>query len=138
MNKEHTIAVVEPSIDGDSTTVELARETVARGGDATILVLIGRETMDNVTAFSKSENLDIHDGRAIYFERLAKGYEDLFGARVKLIADGAHAERFVFDAASQEQATSVVMPQRLVGRRNWKSAVSKSQVPVLLAPPKAA
>ena len=137
MNKEHTIAVFEPSLDDDSA-VEIARETVASGGDATILVLVGPVTMENASAFSKSENLAPSDGRAIYFERLADNFSERSGAHVKLISDGPRAQRFVFDAVAREHATSIVVPQRLARRRNWKSAVAKSRIPVLLAPPKAA
>jgi hypothetical protein len=135
--KEHTLAVVEPSVD-DDTTVDIARETVARGGEATIIVLLGRKTAANIAAFADSENLGIADGREIYLDRLAASYTSLFGNRVRFVEDGPRAERVVFDEAARGHATSVVMPQRLVGHRNWKSAVSKSQVPVLLAPRKAA
>lgn len=135
--KEHTLAVLEPSID-DGTTVDIARETLARGGDATIMVLLGRATAANIAAFADSENLGIADGREIYLDRLAASYMGLFGNRVRFIEDGPRADRVVFDEVTRGHATSVVMPQRLVGHRNWKSSVSKSQVPVLLAPRKAA
>jgi hypothetical protein len=137
MNKEHTFAVVEPTVDGD-TTVNFARETLARGGDATIIVLLGRETVANIAAFARAEDLSEADGREIYLERLEEMYTNMFGSRVRFVADGWHAERAVFAEATRGNATSVVVPQRLVSQRNWKSAVSKSQVPVLLTPRKAA
>lgn len=137
MKKEHTLAVVEPSLDGDST-LEIAKDTLARGGDATIVILLGRETTANIAAFAAAENLGLADGRAIYLERLSEMYTHLFGDRVRFVVDGRHADRDVFKEVERGHATSVIMPQRLVSYRNWKSAVSKSQVPVLLAPPKAA
>jgi hypothetical protein len=135
--KEHTLAVVEPTVDGDDT-VTYARETLARGGDATIIVLLGRETMANISAFANAEDLSQADGREIYLQRLSETYMGLAGSRVMFVADGPRADRFVFDEVGREHATSVVIPQRLVGHRNWKSAVRKSQVPVLFAPRKAA
>ncbi|MGA9595771.1 MAG: hypothetical protein WBV06_06425 [Acidimicrobiia bacterium] len=137
MNKEHTLTVVEPTLDGDSA-IDLAKETRARGGDTTIVLLLGRETVANVAAFAKAEDLAIADGREIYFQRLTETYENLSGGKVTLVFDGPTANRWVFDQAARSHATSVVLPQRLVNRRNWKASVSKSQVPVLLAPPKAA
>ncbi len=109
-----------------------------RGGDATVIVLLGRETVANMNAFARAEDLTDADGREIYLERLTEMYSELFGNRVQFVTDGWHAERVVFDQARRGQATSVVVPQRLVSHRNWKSAVRKSQVPVQLAPPKAA
>jgi hypothetical protein len=137
MNKEHTLAVLEPTLDGD-ITVNIAKETIARGGDATIIVLLGRETEASIAAFANAEDLTFADGREIYLNRLAAMYTELFGDRVRFVADGRHADRHVFDEAIRGHATSVIVPQRLVGHRNWKTAVTKSQVPVLLAPPKAA
>lgn len=137
MNNEHTLTVVEPTIDG-AATIDAARETRARGGDATIVLLLGRETEANIAAFANAEDLTIADGREIYFQRLTETYEKLTGGKVALVFDGPTISRWVFDRAARDHATSVVIPQRLVNRRHWKSSVAKSQVPVLLAPPKAA
>lgn len=130
MNKEHALAVVEPSLDGD-TTLELAKETVARGGAATVVVLLGRETEANIAAFANAEDLTLPDGREIYLNRLSAMYADLFGDRVRFVIDGRHADRQVFAEAARGNATSVIMPQRLVGLRNWKSAVSKSRLSLI-------
>jgi len=137
MNKEHTLAVVEPTLDGEAT-LEIAKETLARGGDATVVILLGRGMDANIAAFAKAEDLAFADARAIYFDRLSATYGNVFGDRVRFVFDNRHAEREVFAEATRGHATSVVVPQHLVSHRNWKSAVAKSQVPVLLAPPKAA
>lgn len=137
MNKEHTVAVVEPTLD-DDVGLEIVKETLARGGDATVVILLGRETEANIAAFADAEDLAIADGREIYLDRLTATYANLFGGPVRVVIAGRHADRDVFAEAARGRATSVVMPQRLVAHRNWKTAVRKSQVPVLLAPPKAA
>ena len=138
-NTEHTIAVVEPSLDGD-TTLQYAKDVVDRGGRASVIVLLGRETVDGIIAFSDSEDLPLPDGREIYLDRLARQYSELFDGReqVTVVSDGHDANRLVFDRADREAATAVVIPQRLVSRRNWKSSVAKSPVPVVIAPAKAA
>ncbi|MDJ0953269.1 MAG: hypothetical protein QNJ81_06280 [Acidimicrobiia bacterium] len=136
-SQEHTVAVVEPTLDGE-LPVEYARQASDRGGVATVILLIGKETVANIDAFAKSEDLSFPDGREIYLERIADHYSEIGNGRVTIVADGPNANKVVFDRATLQDATSVVVPQRLVNRRNWKSSVAKSPVPVVVAPPKAA
>ena len=138
-SREHTIAVVEPTIDGE-LPVEYARQAFDRGGRATVILLIGKETVANIAAFAEAENLSFPDGREIYLERVADLYSEIFDGKeqVTLIADGPHADRAVFERVARDAATSVVVPQRLVKRRNWKSAVASAPVPVVVTPAKAA
>ncbi len=136
---EHTVAVVEPALDGDST-LEFARRAVEQGGRASVIVLLGRETEAGIAAFAEAEDLTYPDGREIYMQRLAQMYSEQFNGKeqVTIVSDGPVASRLVFDRVARDGATTVVMPQRLVGRRGWKQNVAKSPVPVVVAPPKAA
>lgn len=138
-NQEHTIAVVEPALDGD-TTLHYAKQAVERGGRASVMVLLGRETVAGIAAFAEAEELTFPDGREIYINRLARDYSELFDGReqVTIVTDGHNANRVVFDRANQDEATTVVVPQRLVSRRNWRASVAKSPVPVVITPTKAA
>lgn len=138
-SQEHTIAVVEPTLDGE-TTIDLAKQAVDRGGRATVVVLVNRKTRAAVAAFAHSEELTLPDAWEIYTERLSQAYSDRFsgGGKVTLVTNRRDANRVVFNTAARDEATSIVMPQRLVTRRNWKSSVAKSQIPVLIAPPRAA
>ena len=139
MSHEHTIAVVEPALDGEAT-IEFAKEAFDRGGRATIIVLLGTDTVDGIAAFADAEDLTFPDGREIYMDRLAHNYSEIFNGkeRVTIVADGPDASRAVFDRVNRDGATSVVVPQRLVSRRRWKSSVAKSPVPVVITPTKAA
>ena len=138
-SREHLVAVVEPTLDGE-VPIEIARQAFDRGGKATVILLIGKETVANIAAFSNAEDLTFPDAREIYLERITELYSEIFNGkdRVTIVADGPDANRFVFDRATRDSATSVVVPQRLVSRRNWKSSVAKSPVPVVIAPAKAA
>ena len=138
-NQEHTIAVVEPVLDGD-TTLHFAKQAVERGGRASVMVLLGRETVAGIAAYAEAEDLTYPDGREIYIKQLARNYSELFDGRehVTIVTDGHNANRVVFDSASKEEATTVVVPQRLVNRRGWRASVAKSPVPVVIAPPAAA
>lgn len=138
-NQEHIVAVVDPTVEEDST-LDLAQEVVDRGGRVTVMVLASRDTVAGMTAFAKSEDLTVPDGAEIYLERLAMQYTERFGGHeaAATILTSADASGFVFATAARNAATVVAMPQRLAGRRGWRTSVAKSQVPVLIAPPKAA
>jgi hypothetical protein len=138
-SQEHLVAVVEPTLDGE-LPVDIARQAFDRGGRATVILLIGKETVANIAAFADAEDLTFPDGREIYLERIAELYSEIFNGkeRVTIVADGPEANRVVFDRATRDAATSVVVPQRLVNRRNWKTSVTKSTIPVVVAPAKAA
>ncbi len=138
-SQEHTIAVVEPSLDGEST-IRYAKQAADRGERASVVVLLGQETRANIAAFARAEDLTLPDGWEIYMERLAENFSALFNGKgnVTIVTDGPDADRVVFERASREAATSLVVPQRLVTRRRWKSSVAKSQIPVLVTPAKAA
>jgi len=137
--QEHLVAVVEPTLDGEAP-VEFAKQAFERGGRATVVLLIGKETVNNIAAFADAEDLTFPDGREIYLERVAELYSEIFKGkeRVTIVADGPEANREVFDRVARDEATSVVVPQRLANRRNWKASVAKATVPVVITPPKAA
>lgn len=138
-SQEHTIAVIEPTLDGE-LPVEYARQAFDRGGRATVILLIGKETVANIAAFAEAEDLPFPDGREIFLERVADLYSEIFQGKeqVTVIADGRSANRTVFDRVARDAATSVVVPQRLMNRRSWKSSVAKSTVPVVITPARAA
>jgi hypothetical protein len=137
--QEHVVAFVEPTLDGEST-LEVAQETISSGGRATVVVLVGRQTMTDVRAFAESENLTVPDATAIYFERLADTYSSKLGnddASV-VITESVYAGRHLFDVANRVEPTTIVVPQRLASRRGWRAFVGRSEVPVLITPPPAA
>lgn len=137
-NQEHIVAVVDPSVDGD-TTLDLAREVVDRGGRATVMVLASRDTIAGMTAFANAEDLTFPDAKEIYLERLALQYQERFNGReAPTILTGVGSSRFVFARAAQEAASVVAVPQRLTKKRGWRKSVAKSPVPVLVAPLEAA
>ena len=100
---------------------------------------LSRDTVAGMTAFAKSEDLTVPDGAEIYLERLAMQYAERFNGQASAtILTGTDSSRFVFATAARNAATVVAMPQRLATKRSWRNSVAKSQVPVLIAPPKAA
>lgn len=139
MTQEHMLAIVEPTRDGEPT-IDLAREVLDRGGRATVVVLVDRETVAHISAFAAAEEITFPDAKEIYVERLADFYTSRLGGEdaATIVVEGAAPSQFVFNAATRSAATSVAMPQRLANRRGWKTAVAKSNLPVVIAPAKAA
>ena len=137
--KEHMIAVVEPTRDGEST-IDLAQEVVDRGGRATVLVVMTRRTTGDSLAFAEAEDLRIPDAREIYFERLAQAYSSRFEGHevATIVIDRPDPSRVAFDTADKIAATSVAIPQRLANRRRWRASVARAHLPVLIAPAAAA
>jgi len=137
--QEHIVAVVEPTLDGEAT-IDIARDTVDRGGRATVVVLVSRRTMSDVRDFAESENLTVPDASEIYFERLAETYANRVGSNetVAIVTESVSSGRSVFETAVRVGPTTIAMPQRLANRRGWRPAVASSDVPVLIAPAPAA
>jgi hypothetical protein len=137
-NQEHIVAVVDPTVDED-TTLDLAQEVVDRGGRATVVVLTGRKTIAGLNEFAHSEELNLPDARAVFLDRLAMQYQRRFnGHTTPTKFATAGDSRFVFAEAARDAATVVALPQRLTRRLGWRHSVSKSKVPVLIAPRRAA
>ena len=136
--QEHIVAFVEPTLDGESA-LEVAQETINRGGRATVVVLVSRQTMSDVRDFAESEDLTVPDATAIYFDRLAATYSSRLGNEnaSAVVTESVYSGRYLFDVAAQAQPTTIVMPQRLANRRGWRSFVGRSEVPVLITPPRA-
>jgi MinD superfamily P-loop ATPase len=137
--QEHIVAVVEPCRDGEAT-LEFATEVVARGGRATVIVLVTNKTMKDIRDFAESENLTVPDASEIYFERLAGTYASRIGSRdtSAILTESAFSGRTVFETAANARPTTIVMPQRFANRRGWRASVARSSVPVVIAPPAAA
>ena len=64
--REHLLTLVEPTKGGDAT-LDLAHNTVERGGDATVVMVITDRVRRDISDYAASENLDRADaeGRAL-------------------------------------------------------------------------
>lgn len=137
--QEHIVAVVEPSRDGEAT-LAIAQEAVGRGARATVVVLVTRKVMSDIRDFAYSENLTVPDASEIYFERLSETYSSRVGGShtSAIVTKSASSGRTVFETAVRARPTTIAMPQRLAGRRGWRSSVAHSRVRVVIAPSTAA
>jgi hypothetical protein len=135
---EHILAIVDAA-EGGEATLDIARDVVSRGGRATIVVLSDALLTGYVRAFAASENLDVNVASAIYNDRLTSGYTARVGKNGTSVTidEHDHGLQVVADAADAG-ATTVAIPQRLLGDRRWRATVRHSRLPVVVTPPRAA
>ena len=133
--QEHLLAVVEPNQAGE-LSLDIASDTVARGGRATLLVLLNDQTRNDFRRFADCEDLEVHHGHALALDRLADSYASRVGGNdtETIILDPTSSARDLLDVAARTQATSIAIPQQLATRRNLRKLVSDASVPVLVTP----
>ena len=138
-SQEHVIAVVEP-LGGVDPSIEAASEVVGRGGRATVVLLLTKEVDENIRAFAAAEDLSFADAREIAIARMSDSYTQSLGAAATdtVTSEEATAAKAILDAARKTNASSVVVAQNVAERREWRREIRKSQVPILIAPLRAA
>ena len=133
--RQHLLAVVEPN-EADDASLDMAADLVARGGKATVLMLLNQQARDDFRRFADSEDLLAHVGEAMALERLTNGYTSRIGGEDTevLVAIWTSPVRELLEVAAELRATSIVIPQRLAARRSLRRLVSDTTLPVLIAP----
>lgn len=133
--REHVLTIVEPSASGEAP-LAIANDLVARGGKATILVLIDDVARDDFRRFADAQDLDVHHGEAVAIDRML----DLYTTRVggsdteAIVTDGRSSVRDILTLAAEADATSIALPQQLARRRSVRKLVSESHLPVVVTP----
>ena len=136
---EHIVAVVEPTIAGEST-LDVAHDTVSRGGRASVVVLLTKETIGNIRKFAEVEELTFPDAREIFLERLTDAYAARVGigeSSVVTLDTDTYTGRSVIENA-QKHATTIAIAQKVANLRGWRAPISRSRVPILISPTRAA
>jgi len=133
--RQHLLAVVEPN-EADDASIDMAADLVARGGKATVLMLLNQAARDDFRRFADSEDLLAHVGEAIALQRLTNGYASRIGGddTEVIAAIWTSPVRELLEVAAELRATSIVIPQRLAARRSLRRLVSDTTLPVLIAP----
>lgn len=137
-NQEHIVAVVEPTPNGEAP-LEMAENTIRRGGQATVVVVLTRPTLDDIRAFAAAEDLTVPDAKEIFVDRLVDQYSARLGvAESRIVAIGDYSARSVMQGAEDLNATTIAMPQMMARRHGWRGSIVRSRLPVVITPPKAA
>lgn len=129
-SNDHVVAVVEPT-GGDHPELQVARDAIARGGRATLVLVITDRVRGDIRAFADSEGLHVHDAQPDALERIAASVESEMGdsARSMMVASGD----VISAVASADDATSIVVPKNLLGRDGLWDLASRTHVPITLA-----
>ena len=133
--REHLLAVVEPTAEGQAT-LALANELVARGGKATVALVVTDGARESFRRYADAENLSEGHAEAVAVGRLM----DVYRARVggddtgALVTESATSSGDLLGAAAGSGVTSIAVPQHLATTRDLRGLMSESLVPVVVAP----
>lgn len=133
-NLEHIVAIVQPT-GRDDSTIDIARDVVAGGGRATVIMLITDRVRKDIRDFADAENLSIGEAEAIALDRMSADYVASIGAgQTDVVVSN------VSDAQTQTlvNATKIAVGQDALSRHALNQLVSRANVPVIVTPPRAA
>ena len=133
-NHEHIVAIIQPT-GRDDSTVDIARDVVANGGTATVIMLITDRVRKDIRDFAAAENLSVGEAEAIALDRLSADYVASIGAgQTDVVVSN------VPDAQSQTlvNATKIAVGQDALSRHALNQLVSRATVPVIVTSPRAA
>lgn len=133
---EHMLTIVEPTPGGDST-LDLAHETVERGGSASVVMVITDRVQRDIRDFAQSENLDRGVAQAQALDQLAELCVGRIGGSPHVathFGDVAQALRQHVTA----DTTVIAVPERLAAGRRLRRLASKSGIPMVISPKRAA
>lgn len=134
-NREHMIAVIDPTLDAEPT-LEMARETIRRGGKATLVVLLSADDRRTMQALAEGERMSIGDAEEIYIDRATNALVRSVGGTdtTAIVRYRPSTARDLLATAEQLRATSMSVPASLVRHRKWRSALRSMPLPVYVAP----
>ena len=129
---EHLLAIVEPTFGGDAT-LDFAHETVARGGTASVLMVITDRVQRDIRALAGSGAFDQGDAEERALDQLRTRCNDRIGGVPRLDTHfgsiGSELVKYV-----TADTTAIAIPARLVTDRLVERIVAYSGKPVIVAP----
>lgn len=130
---EHVLTIVEPTAHGDST-LDLAHDVVARGGRASVVMVITDRVDADIDGYAESENLSRTEAETQAFEQLAGYCANRIGGEVPTIVErfgwlGVDIRRHITD-----DVTSVAIPAGLLGKRDLARIERRLGRPVVVTP----
>jgi hypothetical protein len=133
---EHVLAVVEPTDRGDAA-LDVAHDVVARGGRASVLMVITSRVDDDIRSYAASEDLSVSEAEATALERLVGYCNERIGDDVPTIVErfgrlGTDIRRHI-----SEDITSVAVPEGLFQQRSLDKMSAATGRPVVVAQPAA-
>lgn len=138
--REHIVTVVDGGYGGDAP-LDIAQRAAAHGGRATLMVLLSDQDHRNIRALAASEEMALGAAEARYIEDTIAALTAQVGGEktTAIVGVRSHEHRDLADMAlGTDGATTVVIPQRIAGRRPWRNVLHHARIPVVVTPPHAA
>jgi hypothetical protein len=135
-NHEHLLTIVEP-VPGGDTTLDLAHETVERGGTARVVMVITDRVRRDISAFAKSENLDLSDAETLALDRLRTQCADRVGGSPTVETYFGNLAVGLRDHLT-DGTTAIAVPKHLGAGRRIRRTAAKAGIPLIVTPKRAA
>lgn len=133
--REHLLTIVEPTKGGDAT-LDLAHNTVERGGDATVVMVITDRVRRDIDAYAASENLDRADAEGRALNQLDNYCRDRVGGSADVVTRYSGPRTNVAELITPE-ITAIAVPEGLIGQRAIAKLVKRTGLPVVVTPARA-
>ncbi len=133
--REHLLTLVEPTKGGDAT-LELAHETVERGGEATVVMVITNRVRRDIDAYATSENLDRADAEGRALNQLDNYCRNRVGGSANVETRYSGPRTDVAEFVTPE-ITAIAVPDGLIGQRAIGKLVKRTGLPVVVTPARA-
>ncbi|MDH4279873.1 MAG: hypothetical protein OEW83_17525 [Acidimicrobiia bacterium] len=130
--REHLLTLVEPTKGGDAT-LDLAHNTVERGGDATVVMVITDRVRRDISDYAASENLDRADAEGRALTQLDSYCRTRVGGSTNVETRYSGARTDVAKLVTPE-ITAIAVPDGLLGERAIGKLVKRTGLPVVVAP----
>lgn len=131
---ESILTVIEPT-DGGDTALDLAHETVERGGEAKVVMVISDRVRRNIAEFARSENLSSADAEVYAIERLGEQVRSRIGANTSITTSYQTGD---LAKLVTPETTTVAVPAHFISRRGARKLSQQIGVPVVVSGPEAA
>jgi hypothetical protein len=135
-NREHLLTIVEPSPGGDST-LDLAHETVERGGTASVIMVITDRVQRDIRDFAQSENLHERDAEALALDRYREYCTTRVGGSPRVEVHFGNLVTGVHNHLTAD-TTGIAIPRRLSSLRRIRRFAARAHIPVFVTPNRAA
>ena len=134
--QEHLLTIVEPTRGGD-TTLELAHETVARGGKASVVMVVTDRVQRDLQAHLQTDESGRGEAETQALDQLRSQYSARIGGAPMLAthfgALGSEVVKYV-----TADTTAIAIPERLVIDKLIQRIAMYSGLPVIVTPSRAA
>lgn len=132
--REHLLTIVEPTIGGDAT-LDLAEDTVARGGTAKVVMIITDRVQRDIRDFAAAEDLAWNDAQSQALDRLRSFYAARTGAISVFVTAAGQLDEQLRGHVTPD-TTAIAIQEQLLANFSVQAFTKATGIPVIVAPSK--